>query len=118
MVVQLLQGRVQLLAKGDTVKLILHGAMEAFTDAVGLRRLGSSSAVIDVLHRQIQLIFVMLALAAVLGSAIGQDAQQRNVLLFKERYDTIIQHVSRVQCIYAIVEFGKSNFRVGVDEGV
>src|SRR3954453_8115063 len=60
----------------------------------------------------------MLTMAAVLGSAIGQDAQQRNVLLFKERYDTIIQHVGRHQSIFAIVELGKSNFRVSVDKGL
>jgi hypothetical protein len=41
--------------------------------------------VIDILHRQVELILVMLALAAVLGSAVGQNAQQGNLLLFKER---------------------------------
>src|SRR3954471_17248428 len=60
----------------------------------------------------------MLTLAAVLGSAIGQDAQQRNVLLFKEGYDTMVQHVSRDQCIFAIVKLGKSNFRVSVNKGL
>jgi hypothetical protein len=46
---------------------------------------------------------VMLTLAAVLGSAIGQNAQQRNLLLFKEGQDTIVQQVGRDQCIFAIV---------------
>jgi len=47
--------------------------------------------------------FVMLTLAAVLGSAIGQNAQQRNLLLFKERQDAIVQQIGRNQRIFAIV---------------
>jgi hypothetical protein len=34
-VLQLLQGRVELFAKSHAIELILHGAMEAFADAVG-----------------------------------------------------------------------------------
>lgn len=69
-VLLLLYGRIQLLAKGHAAKLTLHGAMKPFTDPVGLRRLGSSSTVIDLLYCQIQLIRDA-QLAAVLGSAIG-----------------------------------------------
>jgi hypothetical protein len=102
-ILQLLQRRVELFAKGHAIEFILHCAVEPFTDAVGLRRLSSRSAVINVFHRQIELIFVMLTLAAVLGSAIGQNAQQRNLLLFKEGQDAIIQQIGRNQRIFAIV---------------
>ena len=73
---QLFEGRVQFLAKHHAVKLILHGAMKSFADAIGRRRFRSRPAVIDVLHCQIELILMMLALAAVLGSTICQNAQQ------------------------------------------
>jgi hypothetical protein len=50
--------------------------MQALADAVGLRMLGFRPRVIDVLYRQIELVFVMLTLAAVFRSSIRQDAQQ------------------------------------------
>jgi hypothetical protein len=45
------------------------------------------------LDSQIELILVVLALAAILGSSIRQDMQQRNILFFKERKNAIVQHV-------------------------
>src|SRR4029077_3697910 len=36
----------------DTVELVEHGLVEAFTDAVGLRALGLGARVIDVLDRK------------------------------------------------------------------
>src|SRR4051794_35229068 len=60
-----LQGRVQFLAKRHAVKLVLHRAMESFADAVSLRRFCPGATVIDILYRQVELIFVMLTLAAV-----------------------------------------------------
>ena len=61
---QLLQARIELLAKRHTVELILHGAMKAFADPVGLRRSSFRLGVIDIFDRQIELILVVLALAA------------------------------------------------------
>ena len=46
--------------------------------------------VIDVFDRQIELVFVMLTIPAVLGSTISKNSQQRDFLLFKERYDSIV----------------------------
>src|SRR6476469_10038939 len=102
-ILQLLQGSVEFFAKGYAVEFVLHRAVEPFTDAVGLRRLSSRSAVINVFHRQIELIFMMLRLAAVLGSAIGKNAKQWNLLLFKEGQDAVIQQISCNQRIFAIV---------------
>jgi len=45
--------------------------MEAFTDTVGLRTPCSGATVIDVLYRQVEFVFMVLALAAVLGATIG-----------------------------------------------
>jgi diketogulonate reductase-like aldo/keto reductase len=41
------QGAIDLLAEGHAVELVEHGAVEALTDAVGLRALGLGAAVID-----------------------------------------------------------------------
>ena len=109
-VLRLLQGRIELFAKGYAVEFILHGAMEAFTDAVGLRRLGSSSAVIDIFHGQIQLIFVMLTLPAVLGSAIGQNAQPWNLLLFEEGQNMIVQQVGATSAFLRSYSLAKATF--------
>ena len=46
--------------------------MEALADAVGLRALGLGAGVVDVLDGEIELVFVALGVAAVLGAAIGQ----------------------------------------------
>ncbi len=76
------------------------------------------SDVIDVLHREIELIFVMLALAAIFGAAVGENAQQRNIVPFKEREHPIVQHVGRHQRILAIVQLRKRHLSIGVDEGL
>ena len=61
---------VYLLAKGNVVKLMLYRFVEALAVAIAL---GSSSprfAVIDVLNGQVELVFVMLAVAAVFGPPV------------------------------------------------
>ena len=65
---QLVDHPVDLLAESHPIELIQHGAMEALADAVGLRALGLGAAVIDVLDRQVELVFVALV-AAELGAA-------------------------------------------------
>ena len=60
-----------------------ESAVEALADAVGLRELSFGAGVIDVLHRQIELVLVMLALAAVFRAAIGENAQQRNIAVLQ-----------------------------------
>src|SRR5215813_5361061 len=60
----------------------------------------------------------MLNRAAILRPAIGQDAQERDALFFKERQHTVVERVSRYQRVLPVVEFGESDARVGVDEGL
>ena len=45
-----------LFAERDTVELVEHGLVEAFTDAVGLRALGLGARVIDVLDRKVEIL--------------------------------------------------------------
>lgn len=65
---------VDLLAEDDAIELVEHGLVQPFDDPVGLRRLGLCSGVVDVLQGQIQLVFVMLGVAAVFGAAVCQHA--------------------------------------------
>src|SRR5436305_6531954 len=65
---QLIQVAIKLLTEGRAVELFLHRAVEAFADAVGLRRLGLRPRMIDILHRQIELVLVCFAVAAVFGA--------------------------------------------------
>src|SRR5215471_12835322 len=71
---QLVDRVVDLLAERDPVKLVQDSAMEALADSVRLRALGLCAAVIDVLNREIELVFMALG-AAKLGAAIGQYAR-------------------------------------------
>src|SRR5687767_3443495 len=70
---QILDRTIQPLTKGHAIELILHRAMKSFTDTVGLGRVSLGSGMIDILHRKVELVFVMFAVAAILGSTIGQD---------------------------------------------
>src|SRR5208282_4466209 len=112
----LLQGGIELLAKRGGVKLFLDGAMEAFADTVGLWMPSLGAAVVDVLNRQVQFVLVVFTLAAVFRAAIGEHAQQRNLVLFEERQHAIIEQVGRHQSGLAVIEFGESDLGVGVEK--
>src|SRR6516165_8762641 len=77
--------------------------METLDDPVGLRAFDLGASVIDILHRQVELVFVMFGGAAVLGPAIGQHALQRHAVLIEERDDPVIEQVSRHQRGLAII---------------
>src|SRR5919201_4402164 len=99
---KVLESRVQALPERDAVELLLHSAVEAFADAIGLRRVSFGLGMIDVLHREIELILMMLAVAAVLRPAVRENAQQRNALLLKEGQHAIVQHIGGDQSVLAI----------------
>src|SRR5215471_3528761 len=71
---QLVDRVIDLLAERDPVKLVQDSAMEALADSIRLRALGLCAAVIGVLNREIELVFMALG-AAKLGAAIGQHAR-------------------------------------------
>jgi hypothetical protein len=73
------------LRKGDAVKFVERGLVEAFTDTIGLRALGLGARVIDVLDREIQLVLVPLGIAAEPAAAVSQHAQELDIVLLEER---------------------------------
>ena len=70
---QLFQGVVQLLTKEEAIALVLHGLVEPLTDTIGLRMIGFGPGVVDVLDGQVELIGMVLGLATILGSPVGED---------------------------------------------
>src|SRR5438128_2159328 len=88
-----------------------------YADAVGLRALGLGAAVVDVLDREIELVLVALA-AAELSATIGQHARQPDAVLVVERHHPIIEDFSGGDRGLAVIELGKGDFGVGIDDGL
>ena len=116
---EVLDRLVELLAEGDAIKLVEHGLVEALDDAVGLRALGLGSGVVDVLDREIELVFVAVVGSAIFGPPVGQH--QGNVVLLVERDHPVVEQVGGGERGLAVVEFGEADLGlggVGVDEGL
>ena len=114
---QLVDRAVDLLVERYPVELVEHGAVEALADAVGLRAFGLGATVIDILDRQVELVFVALA-AAELGAAVGQHARQPDAVLVIERHHPVVEDLGRGDRRLAVIEFGEGDLGIGVDEGL
>ena len=111
---QLVDRTIDLFAESDTVKLVEHGLVEAFADSVGLRAFSLGARVINVLDRKVKLKFVPLRVAAILAAAVGQYAQQLDIVLLKERYNPVIEQVRCRDRRLAIVQLGEAYLGLGV----
>ena len=56
--------------------------------------------------------------AAELAAAVSQHAQELDIVLLKEWQHTVIEQIGRRDLRFAIVEFGKADLGIGVDEGL
>lgn len=74
---------IDLFAERDLVELFKDRAVESLTNTIGLRRLGLGTAVVNILNRQIQLVFVVGHVATVFSPPVGEDAQEAHVMGFK-----------------------------------
>src|ERR1700691_5355232 len=115
---QLGDGAVNLLAKGDAIELIEHRLVEPLDDAIRLRDLGLGARMVDILERQVELIFVVLGVAAIFRAAISQHAAEPHLPRIIERHDAIVDEISRGDGRLAIIELGKGDLGVGVDKGL
>ena len=68
---QLCNIAIEFLAERDLVKLLQDRLVKSFTDSVCLRAPGFSFRVIDVFQSQVELVFVVLTITAVLGKRIN-----------------------------------------------
>lgn len=112
---QFLNATVDLLAKGDAVELIQQGFVETLADAIGLRAARFCPRVIDVLNRQVELIFMPIMGAAEFRAAISQDAIYPQPVLVKKGYHPIIEQIGCCQRCLAIIKLGEVQLRVGVN---
>ena len=87
----LLQRAIDLLPKRHAIELVQQGLMEALANPVGLGMPRLRLGVIDILHRQVEFVFVAIGGAAALGASIGQHAIKRNFMLVEERQDSVIE---------------------------
>jgi hypothetical protein len=61
-------------------------------------------------------VLVVLALAAVLGAAIGEHAEERNLIFLEERQYAVVEQVGGDQGVLAVIEFNESDFGVDVEK--
>jgi hypothetical protein len=94
---EFLQGGIELLAEGDGVEFVLDGTVETLANTVGLWMAGFGAGVVDILKRQIQLLFMVLERATEFGAPIRQDTQQRHVVLLKERQHPVIEQIESIK---------------------
>src|SRR5580658_3749466 len=114
---QLVDHTIDLFAERDPIELVQDGAVKALADPIRLWALGLGAAVVDVLDREIELVFVALG-AAKLGAAIGQDARQPDAMLVEERYHSVIEDLGGGDRGLTIIKLGESDLGIGVDYGL
>ena len=59
--------------------------LEALDNPIGVRAVGLSPGMIDILHREIQLVFMAFGTAAIFRAPIGEHALWRNLLRIEKR---------------------------------
>ena len=62
---------------------------------------------IDILERQVELIFVVLGVAAIFRAAISQHAAEPHLPRIIERHDAIVDEIGRGDGRLAIIELGE-----------
>ena len=73
---------------------------------------------IDVLDREVEFVFVPFWVAAELAAPVSQHAQQLDIVLLEERQRPVIEQIRRRDRRFAVVELGKADLGVSVDEGL
>src|ERR1700731_3471989 len=109
---------VELLAERDTIELVEDGLVKALDNAIRLWALRLGPRMVNVFHREIKLVVVMLGIAAIFRAAVGQHTAEPHLLFVEERQDAIVQEIGRCDWRLPIIEFGEGDLRVGVDEGL
>lgn len=72
-VLQGINRRVEGFTERRPIELIQHRLVQPLTDAVSLGVPGLGAGVLDVLHRQVEFIGMLLGVAAVFRAPVGQD---------------------------------------------
>lgn len=101
---QFFQGRVDLLAEGRLIELILNRLVEPLADTVGLRVTCLGLAVVNVLDGSVELVFVMFTGTTEPCAPVSEDSEQRDLLILKERQHAVIEHICCHKGVLSVVE--------------
>ncbi len=105
------------IASGFAVMGVAAAIIVPFTDFIRLWALRLGPGMIDILQCEIELIFVS-GIAAIFGTAIGQNTRELHLLFIEEGHDPIIQEIGRGDRRLAIIEFSESDFRIGINKSL
>lgn len=72
----------------------------------------------NVFHSQIRFILVIFSVSAVFRSSICEHMHQYQVLLREKRNSPIVKHIGRDKRILSVIQLGKSDFGVSVNDGL
>src|SRR5882757_10913214 len=100
---------VDLLAKGDAIELVEHRLVEPLDDAIRLRALGLGARMVDILERQVELVFMVLGVAAIFRAAISQHPAEPHLPRIIERHDAIVDEIGCGDRRLAIIELGEGD---------
>ena len=73
---------------------------------------------VDVFHRQIELVFMAFAIAALFHAAICQESAERNAVGIEGGDHSVIEAIRGGDRPLAIIEFGKADLGIDVDGGL
>ncbi len=71
---------------------------------------------IDVFHRQVQLVFMVLAVLAVLRASVGKYPQQADPVILEEEKDPVVEYAGGHQGVLTVIQLHETDFAVGIDE--
>jgi hypothetical protein len=97
---QFLDGPVDPAPEGDAVELVEYCLVKALDNTIRPRTFRFRPAVIDILDRQAELIFVPFRIAAIFRATIGEYPEQVNLVLVIERYDAVVEQIGRRSDVY------------------
>ena len=104
---QLVDRGVNSLAQRDPMERVEQGLVEALDDAVRPRALRPGPAMVDVLDGQVELVFMPVVGAAVLGAAAGRHPLQHDAVLVVERDHPVVAQVGGGERCPAVVRLGE-----------
>jgi hypothetical protein len=117
---KLIDGRVDLLTECDLAELIQYCLLEALVDPIALGRFRLRLGMIDVLHGQIPLIFMILAVSAVPSTSVREDSQHLNAMLLEEGKNPIVEQIGGYGGVLPVIQLHEAKheakFAVGIDE--
>ena len=73
---------------------------------------------VNVFDSKVEFVFVAVVSAAIFGAAIGENTLRADAVLLVEGQDPVVQEIGRRDRRLPIMELGKADLGIGVDEGL